>query len=105
MRTETPTPIKLEDYRPAAYLVDRVALDVKLAPLETIVSSRLELRPNPAAQAPGAPLVLDGEQLKLMAVRLDGKPLPAREYQLSDSRLIIPAVPEGPFVLEITTSC
>jgi hypothetical protein len=64
MRTETPTPIKLDDYRPAAWLVDQVGLDVRLEPHETIVASRLELRPNPKAGAGPAPLWLDGEHLR-----------------------------------------
>jgi aminopeptidase N len=105
MRTETPTPIKLEDYRPAAWLVDRVGLDVRLEPHETTVASRLELRPNSEASAPGASLWLDGEHLKLLEVKLDGRPLAAGHYQLGEAGLSIPRVPDKPFVLEITTSC
>ena len=105
MRTETPVPIKLEDYHPMAYLVDRVGLDIKLDPHETMVTGRLELRPNPAADVPGGPLALDGEQLTLLEVKLDGKPLDAGEYELTESRLVIPEAPDRPFVLEIAASC
>jgi aminopeptidase N len=105
MRTETPTPIKLEDYRPAAYLVDEVGLDARLEPHDTIVTSRLAIRPNPAAEQPGAPLALDGERIKLLEVKLDGKTLAAGDYQLSDSGMVLPRVPDKPFALEITTSC
>jgi aminopeptidase N len=105
MRTETPTPIKLEDYRPVAYLVDQVDLDVSLEPHETTVISRLELRPNPDARVPGAPLELDGEQLQLTEVKLDGKPLGPGHYTLGKSRLVVPGVPDRPFRLEITARC
>jgi aminopeptidase N len=105
MRTETPVPIKLEDYRPVAYLVDRVGLDIKLDPHETMVTGRLELRPNPAADVPGGPLALDGEQLTLLEVKLDGKPLDTGEYELTESGLVIPKVPDRQFVLEVTASC
>jgi aminopeptidase N len=105
MRTETPTPIKLEDYRPVAYLVDQVDLDVSLEPHETTVISRLELRPNPDARVPGAPLELDGEQLQLTDLKLDGKPLGRGDYTLGKSRLVVPGVPDRPFRLEITAHC
>jgi aminopeptidase N len=105
MRTETPTPIKLEDYRPPAYLVDKLDLDFALEPHETIVTSRLVVRPNPQTQEQGAPLALDGEQLKLLEAKLDGKLLRARDYKLSDEKLVIPEVPDKQFLLEITTSC
>jgi aminopeptidase N len=105
MRTETPTPIKLEDYRPAAWLVDRVGLDIRLEPHETIVASRLELRPNRQAGTGPAPLWLDGEHLKLLEVKLDGKALASSEYKLGQTGLSIPSVPDKPFVLEIMASC
>jgi aminopeptidase N len=105
MRTETPTPIKLADYRPPAYLVDEVGLEFHLAPHETIVTSRLAVRPNPAADAQAGPLAFDGEQLKLLEVKIDGRPLAPRDYQLAEPGLVIPAVPDKPFVLEVAASC
>jgi aminopeptidase N len=105
MRTETPTPIKLEDYRPVAYLVDQVDLDVSLEPHETTVISRLELRPNPDASVSGAPLELDGEQLQLIGLKLDGKPLGPEQYTLGKSRLVVAGAPDRPFRLEITAHC
>jgi aminopeptidase N len=105
MRTETPIPIKLDDYRPAAWLVDRVGLDVSLEPHETIVASRLELRPNIEASARPAQLWLDGEHLKLLEVKLDGQALAAGDFELGGTGLSIPGVPDRPFVLEVTTSC
>ena len=35
MRTETPQIVRLEDYRPSDFLIDRVELDIRLDPTET----------------------------------------------------------------------
>ncbi len=49
MRTETPPLIRLEDYRPSAFLIDRVDLDIRLDPHATRITAELALRPNPKA--------------------------------------------------------
>ena len=76
MRTEEPRPIRLRDYRPPDWLIETVELDVSLDPTATTVRSKLRVKPNGGATP--APLVLDGEELKLRSLALDGKPLPAR---------------------------
>jgi aminopeptidase N len=48
MKTDTPRPIRLEDYRPSAYFIDNVDLDIALHPSQTTVRSRLKIRPSPA---------------------------------------------------------
>ena len=74
MRTEEPRPVRLKDYRPPDWLIDTVELDVSLDPTATTVRAKLTLKPNAAGRP--APLVLDGEELKLRSLSLDGKPLP-----------------------------
>ena len=59
MRTEEPRPVRLEDYRPSAWLIETVELNVVLDPTAARVQSLMHLKPNPEAGAP-APLVLDG---------------------------------------------
>jgi aminopeptidase N len=103
MRTDTPRPIRLKDYRPPAYLIDHVDLDVALDPTATVVRSRLKVRPNPAASASGEPLVLDGEALELVEVRLDGSVLGERQLRLGAGQLVIPGVPQKPFTLRLET--
>ena len=51
MRTEQARPVRLQDYRPPDWLVDRVHLDVSLHPTAARVRSTLSLRPNPATRA------------------------------------------------------
>lgn len=104
MKTDTPRPVHLRDYRPPNYLIKSVHLDFKLDPSSTRVQSRLSLRPNPQSQASAAPLILDGEQLKLDAVLLDGRELARSEYRLSKRALTIPNPPAKPFTLEIHTT-
>ena len=47
MRTDTAPLVRLEDYRPSDFLIDRVELDVRLHPTETRVTATLVMRPNP----------------------------------------------------------
>ena len=95
------SPIRLADYRPTDYLIDKVDLDISLDPKATRVISRLSLRPNPAGQ-PGAALKLDGGALNPVRVTLDGKALDFASIATPD-RLIIAQPPTQPFVLEVET--
>jgi aminopeptidase N len=101
MRTEEPRPVRLEDYRPPDWLIDTVALDVCLHPTASTVRATLKIKPN--AGATPSPLVLDGEDLKLHSLALDGKPLAAGSYVAAPDRLTIAQVPNRPFTLEIET--
>ena len=101
MRTDTAQPIRLKDYRPPDWLVDIVALDFSLHPSETRVRAKLTLRPNPEATA--APLVLDGDGLNLVSLKLNGTPLPAENYVATPYSLTVAQPPNGPFTLEIET--
>ncbi|KQP52578.1 aminopeptidase N [Methylobacterium sp. Leaf108] len=102
MRTDMPTLIRLEDYRPSDHLIDRVDLDVVLHPTATRVVSRLSLRPNPAGRI-GSPLVLDGEDLVLVRIALDGRVLDAGSFSVDATGLTIADPPRAPFTLEIET--
>ncbi|MCG6121358.1 MAG: aminopeptidase N [Microvirga sp.] len=102
MRTETPGPIRLEDYRPSDYLIDRVDLDIDLSPTKTIVRALLSIRPSPTA-APGAPLVLDGDELALAGLMIDGAPAAHGSYDATPQSLILRAPPAGAFTLAIET--
>jgi aminopeptidase N len=96
MRTDTPQAIRLADYRPPAFLIDEVALDFILEPRATRVKARLSVRRNPGQDGP---LALDGVRLKLVSIAIDGQPLDAAQYELTDERLTIAAPPEA-FTLE-----
>src|SRR4051812_13788280 len=101
MRTEAHPPILLKDYRPPDWLVETVMLNVALHPTQTKVRATLAFKPNPAVAA--APLVLDGDGLSLVGLKLDGTTLPAESYIATPDKLTIPQVPNRPFTLEIET--
>jgi aminopeptidase N len=101
MRTEEPRPVRLKDYHPPDWLIETVALDISLHPTATAVRAKLKLTPNTAG-AP-APLVLDGDELQLRSVLLDGKPLPRDSFVATPDQLTIAQVPHRPFELEIET--
>ena len=101
MRTEEPRPIRLKDYRPPDWLIETVDLDVSLDPTATIVRAKLKLKPNTTGTP--APLILDGDELKLRSLALDGKPLPSESFLATPERLTIAQPPNRPFTLEIET--
>ena len=101
MRTEEARPIRLKDYRPPDWLIETVALDVSLHPTATTVRAKLKLKPN-AGGSP-APLVLDGEDLNLKSLVLDGKALPKENFVATPDKLTIAQPPNRPFELEIET--
>ena len=99
MEDAAPQTIFLKDYTPSAFLIATVELDVALFDDYARVTSRLTIGRNPAAIDPRAPLVLDGQELVLEAVTLNGRALAAGEYEVAAEHLTIPNVPEA-FVLE-----
>ena len=96
MRTETPQPIRLADYRPPAYLVDEVHLSFDLQPNATRVKARLQVRRNGDH---AEPLRFNGERLKPVSVAIDGRALAEAERTIDGEFLTIPGVP-AKFVLE-----
>src|SRR5712691_4585470 len=100
MRTEEARSVRLQDYRPPDWLVETVDLDIALHPTATRVRASLKLKPNTNGAAP-APLVLDGEELNLVSLALDGKPLPAESFVATPDGLTIAQPPNRPFRLEI----
>ncbi|MDO9439595.1 MAG: aminopeptidase N [Beijerinckiaceae bacterium] len=101
MRTDIAQPVRLSDYRAPDFLIDEVRLDARLQGAETTIDARLKIRRNPAGR-PGAPLVLDGDELVVVSVELDETPLDLAEVARPD-RLTVPNVGDGPFTLRIVT--
>ena len=89
----SPPVVRLADYTPPAYLVPSIDLSFDIRDESTLVTARLTSKRNAGADA-AAPLVLDGEELRLESIRLDGRPLTARDYQLDASHLTINEMPE-----------
>ena len=98
---QQPTAIHLADYRPPDFRIPSVTLEFDLDETVTRVRSRLEIvRDGPA----GTPLVLDGEDLALESVSVDGVPLGIDAYTVDAHGLNISDLPEQALV-EIVTTC
>lgn len=94
MKKSTPRTIHLKDYTPPEFLIDRVRLRFELDEDETLVRARLALRRNPAAADPKAPLVLNGEELELRELALDGRVLGPGDYALEEDSLTLAGLGE-----------
>ena len=92
MREPQPKAIHLKDYSPPEFRIDSVDLDVDLRDDHARVRAKLEVRRN---GGPG-PLVLDGEELQLISVSLDGK---QPQYEVTAQKLTLRDVPDA-FTLE-----
>ncbi len=88
-----------KDYQPSAFVADHVSLRFDLDPTETVVHATMQLRRNPAVDG-GAPLVLQGDELTLRAVRLDGQPLPPSRFKADANEL---RIEDPPAELELET--
>ena len=95
MKTETV--VRLADYQPYPFNFVAVALHFTLHPTATIVTSQLTVKRT----APST-LVLNGENLKLVSILMNGIQLEERAYRLTEETLTLKSVPDD-FTLQITT--
>ncbi len=100
MRTDSAPAVHRLDYAPPAYLVDTIDLGFDLDPAATRVAARSTLRRNPASAQ--RELVLHGDELELVAIRINGRALSKRQYALQHGRLVVPHAPDE-LTLEIET--
>ncbi len=92
MRTDTGQVFRLEDYRPSEYLIPQTSLTFRLSPDNTTVVSELSIERRGEA-SPDQPLVLDGDQLVLSRIEIDGSPLESSAYEATPERLTIRELP------------
>jgi len=95
---QAPT-IRREDYAAPAFWIDTVDLTFDLDPAKTRVLNRMKLRRNPDAAA--QPLRLDGEELNLARVLVNGQ---GTSFKLEGGQLVLDNLPDD-FELEIFTTC
>ena len=100
MRTETaPKVTRLEDYVPPNFKINSVFLDFDLSETATKIRSTLTL-----TRVADGPLKLDGNDIELKSVTLDGKALTRSQYRLTQTHLILENLPQN-CTLEIETLC
>jgi len=90
MRNDQAVTIFRADYRPPDFLVDAVALEFDLDPQVTRVTATMQVRRREPGRAES--LLLDGEDLQLESIELDGHPLGAGRHRTQDGTLIVDGV-------------
>ena len=95
--------INRADYTAPAYWIDTVDLCFDLDPAKTRVLNKMKIRRNP--DVPAQPLKLDGEELNLARVLVNGQ---GTSFKMEGSQLVLENLPtaDEAFDLEIfTTTC
>ncbi|MCH8179258.1 MAG: aminopeptidase N [Proteobacteria bacterium] len=100
MREGSAPLIRREDYAAPAFWIKTVDLTFDLDPAKTLVINKMTVAPNPAQ--PGAPLRLDGEDINLTRVLVDGEPV---SFRTEGGQLVLENLPQQPFSLEIRSTC
>lgn len=101
MSNEAPKTIYLKDYTPPPFIIDELNLQFELGEASTVVTSLLKMRRDEDT-AEDVPLVLDGQELQLAWVKVNGETLIADEFETDEDTLTLYHVPDI-FELEIQT--
>ena len=99
MREAQANVVHLKDYAPPAFIIGRVKLDIDIRADDALVKATLDVRRNPASKAKDAALVLDGDELELLSLLLNGK---EKTHELTAESLTVADVPDA-FTLETAT--
>jgi aminopeptidase N len=83
-----------ENYRPFAWILDQVKLRFEIGDESTRVMSELQVSRNPSA-SPSDDIELDGQQMSLMSVLMDGRVLVPGDYSLTADKLVIHNAPDS----------
>jgi aminopeptidase N len=101
MLTPSARTIHLKDYAPPAFLIRTIDLDFDIRDDFTLVGANLAIERNPRSKDQHGPLVLDGDEIALESIAIDGRPLDSTRFTLNAEHLTIACVPDR-FVLSTT---
>ena len=96
-----PRAVRLQDYRPPEFRIKSLDLHFELDADHTRVETRFEI--TRVFESRSAPLILDGEDLDLESVRVDGNLLDTAAFSVNAKQLVIPDLPDA-CVVEIRNS-
>ncbi len=89
-----------KDYQPSQYLIKNTHLVFQLHDDYTLVTTELEIVRNPLDKRPALqPLVLDGVELELQEILVDGQPVPEESYEVNRESLTLHKVSDS-FILK-----
>lgn len=100
--TQQPTTTYLKDYQVPDYLIKTTDLRFEITDGETLVSSMLHLYRNPAASSPATQLTLQGADLELVSIAIDGRLLETTDYAFGEESLTVFNTPEEFSLITIT---
>ena len=95
-------PVRLNDYQPTHYAITETHLSFNLAPQKAKITAKLHVERRDG-MTPGMAMKLAGDDLSLVALRIDGKEVSEDAYSCDASHLTLNSPPSDPFVLEIDT--
>ncbi len=90
--------IKLSDYVEYPYLIPYIYLDFDIGTDYVVVQSSMIIKPK---LKESSNLILQGNQIKLLSISINGKELQSGDYLISDKELIIYNPPMSEFELQI----
>jgi aminopeptidase N len=93
MRTETGITIRREDYQPYPFLIPTIELEFELSAERTQVRSRLVVERRKDVLI-SSDLILNGEDLTLVSLELNGVVLSQTQYTLTEATLTVHNVPD-----------
>jgi aminopeptidase N len=103
MRTDTGKTFRLEDYKPTDYAINHVHLTFRLGMETSQVTAVIDFERRAGVEINTA-LRLDGEDLTLIRLSLEGQPVAANDFDVSADQLVIRNLPQtSKFQIEITT--
>ncbi len=90
--------IKLSDYLEYPFLIPSIYLDFDIGTDYVVVQSSMIIKPK---KKEPSKLILQGNQIKLLSISINGKELELPEYSIFDKGLIINSPPVSEFELKI----
>ncbi|HID69638.1 MAG TPA: aminopeptidase N [Desulfobacterales bacterium] len=91
-----------KDYQVPVFLISELFLDFKLGENDSVVKAKSMFHRNPESAENCEDIVLNGENLELLSISVNGKELLPDQYNLDEKSLVLQQVPDE-FVLEVTT--
>jgi aminopeptidase N len=85
MRNDDVVTVRRADYQAPSWRIESIALEFDLAPERTLVIATSVVTRNSAG--PDGPLLLDGEDLELLGIEIDGRPLAPAAFKVLPDRL------------------
>lgn len=92
--------IYLKDYKASPFTIDTIHLTVDIHEQKTTVTATLSILKRPELKGQKANLELNGENMKLLSVRVNNQELPSGDYQLSSEKLVLLNIVLDEFLVE-----